>query len=305
MSPHPHTLPIRHLPHRDYDGVLFMGLSRMQPSQWIETDAGLPHYLQHKQVQYATFPDRVFRASASSLPAQQELAQQLRQHLLADQPAHYALQAGQLCYTPTNLTLTDIDPAAPLWSASCWVADDLLLMEQSGGEYCLTAASLCSPTHWSLAEKFGQPMAAIHQPVPGLQQTLTPKIDRFFDHLKPEYPVVRFNWSLQAGSRLARYPEDRQEERDTVDADTPLFYRYERQSLCRLPDTGAIAFTVRVYLHPLQQLASIPGAMASLFTQVDKIQGDLAHYKNIPTLKLALDKYRLYAQDEANEEDVS
>ena len=58
---------------------------------------------------------------------------------------------------------------------------------------------------------------------------------------------MRFNWSLQAYDDLCQRPE-----RGTpVDGSSRLYYRTERQCLTRLPTTGAIAFTIRVYLHPL------------------------------------------------------
>ena len=69
--------------------------------------------------------------------------------------------------------------------------------------------------------------------------------------------MVRTNWALQAGDRLN--PNGTEE--PAVSAETPLYYRSERQSLVRLPGSGAVAFTIRVYLHPLSQLAAVPGAL--------------------------------------------
>ena len=91
---------------------------------------------------------------------------------------------------------------SPLWSLSLLVAEDLLLLERDEDRYRLTAASLCSPSHWRLADKIGRPLTAIHDPVPGIHGALSPRIDRFLDHLRPERPVARFNWSVQADAGL-------------------------------------------------------------------------------------------------------
>ncbi|HAQ78014.1 MAG TPA: DUF3445 domain-containing protein, partial [Hyphomonas sp.] len=47
----------------------------------------------------------------------------------------------------------------PLEAASAMVSDDLCIMVRDAeGLWRLKAASLCTPTYWSLAEKFGKPL---------------------------------------------------------------------------------------------------------------------------------------------------
>jgi hypothetical protein len=161
-------------------------------------------------------------------------------------------------------------------------------MERAEDQYLLTAASLCSPSHWYLAEKFGRPMREIHDPIPGFHPALSSKIDRFFEHLRPDHPVVRFNWAVQAGDSLSQLPH----EAPDVHCDTPLFYRSERQSLVRLPQTGAIAFTIRVYLHPLAMLANAASALPALFAAIDNTPQALRAYKGFDQLAPALEQYR-------------
>ena len=280
----------RYLPHLQHPEVLHMGLCPMQRDDWIETDDALPAYLEHKRRVRALHGDRVYRFVESSLPAQAELAQLLRTHLLRSAGSLYSeLEAGLAC------SLADCSAAGDdevLWDASLWVADDLVLMEEHAGEYCLTAASLCSPSHWRLEEKFGRPMREIHDPIPDFHQSLTPSIDRFFAHLKPSRPVYRFNWSLQSWYGLAQFPD----EASTVDAQTELYYRSERQSLVKLSATGAIAFTIRVYLHPLVSLLETPGALPSMFDAIDATPAALSRYKDFDSLEVALQKYRALAE---------
>ncbi|MCP4790306.1 MAG: DUF3445 domain-containing protein, partial [Gammaproteobacteria bacterium] len=74
-------------------------------------------------------------------------------------------------------------------------------------------------------------------------------------------------------------------------ADTPLFYRMERQSLRRLPGTQAIVFGIRVYLFDMTSLAQIHGALPSLQAAIDGLPPALRGYKNIDYYQPALDKY--------------
>ena len=100
--------------------------------------------------------------------------------------------------------------------------------------------------------------------------------------------MVRFNWAIQADDALAQLPDAE----PPISAETPLFYRTERQSLLRLPTTGAIAFTIRVYLHPVEALHEHPGAMAALLAAVDATPLPLKRYKGFDRLEPALARYR-------------
>lgn len=277
----------RYLPHMEHPEVLLMGLSPLGGESWLETDTDLARYRRHKLEQRELYGDRVYRALPSSQLAQRELASLLLAHLTTGQSDLYQLEGSQLRCRPGQF-LAPLDSPEPLWNCSLWVADDLVIMEQSQGEYRLTAASLCSPSHWRLEDKFGLAMRAIHDPIPGFHQTLTPRIERFFAHLRPDHPVVRYNWSVQAYNNLSQRPEHE----IVVQPGTELFYRTERQSLMRLPHSAAIAFSIRVYLHPLPSLAAIPDALPSLFSAIDATPQALAQYKGFDQLAPALAKYR-------------
>ncbi len=264
----------RYLPHIRNPAVLAMGL-RPLAGPWIEFDRDLPRYLAHKREQRRLRGDAVYRMLPGAEAACAEFATALAAHLEAHPQR------------PASAASTDAAGEA-LWDASMQVADDLVVMERRHGSYCLTAASLCSPSHWRLEDKIGRPMAEIHDPIPGIHAALTPKIDRFFDHLKPERPVERFNWAVQGDDALFWLSDHE----PALPAGTPLFYRSERQTLSRLPASDAIAFTIRVYVHPLETLAATPGALDSLFAAIDGTPPPLAAYKGFPRLQAALAAYR-------------
>lgn len=273
----------RYLPHLDGEDLLAMGLSPMDPARWIEPDGDAARYHHHKLQQRERLGERVHRARADSLPARRELAALLLDHLLADHPDCYRREGETLHCLPGNFRVALVGPE-PLWRASLWVADDLVIMEPREGAYRLTAASLCSASGWRLEDKFDGSLAAVHGPVPDFDRVLLPSVERFFGHLKVERPVVRYNWSLQQGGKLNRRPGR--------EGAGELHYRVERQSLRRLPETGAVVFGIRVYLHPLASLRPLGEALPRLLEAVDRCPPALRRYKGFDRLAPLLEEYR-------------
>jgi hypothetical protein len=58
--------------------------------------------------------------------------------------------------------------------------------------------------------------------------------------------------------------------------------RHERQTLTRMPKTGAILFTVRTYLTPLVDLQDEPDSVAEFMGAVRALPDDMAKYKGRP-----------------------
>ena len=138
-----------------------------------------------------------------------------------------------------------------------------------------------------------------------VESKLQHSMSRFFRRLPIDKPVVRVNYSFQViASPADADPEDPEELSwaltmkgdEDVDEGKPgclrpesetggsysrasnladrtepvdpalVRLRVERQSLRRLPKTGAIVFTIRVYMTPLEELVKepdVPGRMAS------------------------------------------
>jgi hypothetical protein len=76
-------------------------------------------------------------------------------------------------------------------------------------------------------------------------------------------------------------PEDSFGERPRSESATPekLRLRTERQTLRRLPLSGAVVFTIRVYAVSVRQLALEPGEAARLASAVRSWPADVAAYK--------------------------
>ena len=262
------------MPHLRHPEVLNIGMGPMQGA-WLEPACDPEAHRQHKRERRAALGEAVYALVPEWIDAACELAQAILREVNGDETA-----------------LSQAPRSEWLWLASLQVHEDLVVMAPDGDSYTLAAASLCSPSHWRLPEKIGRPMARVHDPIPGIHERLTPRIDRIFHNLRVDTPVQRFNWSIQRDSALFAWPEDHTE---SIDPSTSLFYRVERQTLTRLPASGALAFTIRVHMDPLESLLAHPGAMTALFSAIDATPEALKQYKTFDWLAPALDKYRTMA----------
>jgi len=272
-----------------------MGLLAMPVDEWIEIDEELPAQLREKRALAASRPRDVFRALPGSEPAQEELLGVLAAHLVRVRPDLYRTADGRIEVAPLAESHELAGRAAPLELAGQLVQEDLCLMERGADGWTLTAASVSFPTRWRLADKIGRPLAAIHDPVPGFADKLAAPVARFFDHLKAERPVWRLNWSLLDDPALfqpAGHGRTGRDESVTAEnAGDRLWLRVERQTLRRLPATGAVVFGIRVHRWPLARLAAQPDAAGRLKAAIETLPPALARYKSIPVFGEAVTQW--------------
>ena len=252
-----------------------MGLKRLDSeSIWLDPEADRVHWRAHKLERRWSLGDKVWQLLPEAVAAACELAD-----LVADTVFVPISRAGLRAFRPEER----------LWQATLAIPEDLVIMVPDGEVYRLGAASLCSPSHWRLEEKIGRSMREIHDPIPGIHDVLSPRIDRFFATQREDFPIERYNWALQDDTALYALPTH---DEAPAAADAGLWYRVERQTLRRLPETGALAFTIRVYMHPLASLLAVEGALPALLAAVDATPPTLADYKGFDRLAPALARWR-------------
>lgn len=239
---------VRHLPFAA--GTLRMGLSPIPEVEWLEFGDDFEVQMAAKRDLLAARREAVLRFAPSAEEASSEALEMIREALRLHHP-------GRSDVTPEG--------SHPLEMAARLVQEDLCLLERSDDGYRLGAGCVCFPSNWSLAEKFGQPVRAIHGPVPGFDPGLAAPVDRFFERLAAGHIVMRFNWLVHDT------PELHQVDRVPDDAPIPvehagerLWLRVERQTLRRLPKNGAVLFTIRTHVHPIGDAITTPAAARGL-----------------------------------------
>jgi hypothetical protein len=151
--------------------------------------------------------------------------------------------------------------------AALAVHEDLCLLSKREGEevYRLLGAAVAWPSDWHPAEKIGLPLRALHAPIAGYEEQLATGVDRFMETLRPGPIYGRCNWFIAATGERRWLPDRPPAEafaHVTPDnAASTLFVRSERQTLRRLPQTGAILFAIGIYVETLGSLSPANIAM--------------------------------------------
>ncbi|MDX2482773.1 MAG: DUF3445 domain-containing protein [Pseudodonghicola sp.] len=137
----------------------------------------------------------------------------------------------------------------PMGALGRLVQEDLCLLQKREGddEHVLTAAALCFPASWMLAEKVMRPLTAIHVPVAEYDANIAARVQRLFDGVQPDRPLWRFN-ALWYGDPDLHQPRSATERRPEGGKGSTDFLRSERQSVLRLPRTRAVVFSIHTFV---------------------------------------------------------
>ncbi|EDQ31448.1 Protein of unknown function (DUF3445) [Hoeflea phototrophica DFL-43] len=273
--------------HTPYDGSappFAIGLARLDPETWLDIDSNLPSYIAEKHRLTRERYEDVFVAEPGTEDAQREVHDLIRSHLGGRFPSAGPTPPG------TALTAPDGTPLPLLHQAALGVQEDLVLMRKGETGWLLAAASVCFPSSWNLREKFGHPMHIIHGPVPGFAQGTRNAglIERMFDNLRVDMPVVRWNWSVYGDAEL--FHQHGHEKGEGRFGPGPIasnvYLRLERQTLRKLPESGDIVFTIRIYIDPLTVLETHPEGprlASAIADQVKALSPAERAYKGLAT----------------------
>ncbi|MGN6423907.1 MAG: heme-dependent oxidative N-demethylase family protein [Asticcacaulis sp.] len=250
--------------HTPYDGshkLFTIGVKPLDPAGWIAVDDTLLAYLDEKDRLAERAPETIFVMEPGTEAAQAEVLTLLADHLPERWPGIYQRLGPQIDIVPAFRRVRLDTPYPPLLIAGGLVQEDLVLMRRGEDGWRLAAAHLCFPSSWRLHEKFGKALQEIHAPVPdfGRDTRNANIIERMFDNLRTEQPVYRWNWSLHADDAL-HHPHSAGQWRFGDERIDNLYFRLERQTLRKLPVSGDILFTIRIFLDPLTEMERLPNA---------------------------------------------
>lgn len=266
---------------------LQMGLKALDLGDWIELGPDSPAQMAERRCLLADRRADVLAGLPGSEEAQRELLDCLVEHLLARFPDRFQ-RTGDAIREPWTGSAHPVRRSAePLATVGGLVPEDVCLLEAGPEGYRLTAAVLCFPSHWWLADKLGRPLDLIHAPVPGYEAALAPAVNRFFAGIRVERPVWRLNWSLHDTAALFLPTPDHEPE-PSSEGERGWWLRIERQTLRRLPVSGAVAFTIRTHLEPLAQVVREQGAAEALAGRIRELPPAMLAYKGLTTIRTPL-----------------
>lgn len=254
-----------YLPFMDARAARPPGLAPLDMRDWTVRHADFDAQMAYRRRLLAERPEAVLGLLPEGEDAAAELLEALLAHLGQPRP------------------LTAAERASPLAAIGRLTVEDFCLLTEdaASGEYRLVAAVLCFPSRWLLSEKLGRPMTPIHHPVPGYAGDLARRVNRVMAALHRDRPLVRVNWSVHPTAELFLPASATAQAPDH--APSGRFYlRTERQTLIRLPRTGAIAFGIKTSVTPLERLSppvlsGLVAALAGLDPETVAYKGGRAH----------------------------
>jgi len=214
------------LPHARGGGALKIGLKKLDEDEWLQPGPDISQ----RAAGFRAFPQGI-RIAPEGEAAGEELAAMLG--LSGGLPEAAAAHHEDMC---------------------------LLTRREDEEVYRLVGAAAAWPSDWSPAEKIGLPMRGLHAPIHGYEEQLATGVDRFMAKLKPGAIYGRGNWFIAAADAMrwkAEAADIAFAGATPENAGETLFVRCERQTLRRFPETGAILFTIGVYVEPLGVLPDI------------------------------------------------
>ena len=212
---------------------------------WIVVDDAYAAQMAERAQLMATKPDAIH----ATTPGAEAAIEELREVVLDALPAGFARDSGVVTCPDGRQVREDGPPLAVL---NAVVQEDLLLLDRRGAEHVLIAGLLCFPAHWTLSQKIGRPLTRIHRPIPAYDDALAGRVQRLFDRAPPGRPMWRAN-VLPHDEAILHRPRPEGATRPT--SRPPRYIRSERQTILRLPQTGAVLFAVHTYVVPVERLS--------------------------------------------------
>lgn len=230
----------------DTTGTRLPGIAPLQPDAWLVRDDAYGAQMALRDRLLSERRDAVLALTEAARPAAAELLAAVLDHVARD--AGYQVGA-EVVIRPDGNTVT-IDRDDPLGTAGRLVQEDLCLLEKAPGdaEHVLTGAVLCFPAGWTLAEKIGRPLIRIHVPVKAYDDDIAKRVQRLFDGVRVGQPLWRYNALGYVDPSLFQPRHEGVPKYGT--ASEQRYVRSERQTILRLPETGAVVFGIHTYVVP-------------------------------------------------------
>jgi dimethylamine monooxygenase subunit A len=288
LPPEAFYLPFETGPYR-----MAMSLVTVPDAEWFELDARYVDEMAERRRLLAERHDDVFGVLPEAEAASREVLQRIVAYLTTQFPYWFALDGGTLFNRLTDESWHLGDPPChPLELAGRLVQEDLCIIHSDGDAARFTAAVLCFPSRWRLHEKLGRPLTAVHGPVPFYAQRLATPVDRFMAKVKPGHIASRLNWSVLDDAAMyqpgGKWREATNAAVTAENAGDMLYLRVERQTLTRLPQSGAVLFGIRVHSYPLVAAITTATAAARLAEAVRALPEETVHYKSLKAFGPAL-----------------
>lgn len=228
------------IPHNPLEPAKLPGIQPLDPGQWLVPDDAFAGQMALREELLAQSRDYVLMLDEGCRPAAQELLNCVLEQRYQGARDRVTRPDG------AQVHLNWEDPLATLGRIT---QQDFCILQRPEGsdEHVLTGAILCFPASWTLAEKFMRPLIGIHDTVDSYDDNIARRVQRLFDGVQVGRPLWRFN-ALWYKSPELYSPRSIHDRRDVSHGQDAPYMRSEQQVILRLPDTGAVVFSIHTYM---------------------------------------------------------
>ena len=219
------------------------GTRPISPDEWIICDDAFSQQMALRDKLIETKKDKVLAISDEAQEAAVELLKMTLDFCVSK--LGYKKNVNKII-RPDKVSV-EIDLNEPMTFLGRLVQNDFCILQKKDNEHVLTAAALCFPASWSLEEKFLKPLIDIHIPVKAYDGNIAKRVQRLFDGLQINRPVWRFNALYYEDPNLFQ-PRSVNQPRRKPGPDKVKYFRSERQTIIKLPESGAIIFGIHTFV---------------------------------------------------------
>lgn len=264
-----------------------MSLAKMEADWWLELHREYVDTIRAREQLFEKHGAMVLQTLPGSEIACKELMEMCVQFLCARYPqyfrvdTHHSVLWNGILHTQTHLKSTP-----PMEVLLHNIPEDfaLMLRDPETGLYTLRAGMVMSSLGWTLGNKMGLPLAAIHSPVPDYQLKMQFSMDRYFSKTPTEKPIQRGSWGLEIHKPLYMPPGDphcklrlAQNPSHTI---SDIHLRVDWQTLRRLPLSGAIVFNFKGIFTPVAEFKDEPRIPSLVLKVLREGKKNLMEYKD-------------------------
>lgn len=242
------TLP--YAPWMDPAAWRLPGTQPLDESTWLVTDDAYQAQMAYRDRLIAERPQAVHALRPEARAAARECLEVVLRFL--PNLAGYVVEEAQVI-RPDGVRVR-IDRDMPLITIGRLIQEDVCLMLPTTGEHVLGGAILCFPASWTLSQKIGRPLMRIHAPVRKYDDDVGRRVQRLFDAIRVGRPMWRANAHLEDSPEL--FATRREEEPHPPKSTAPPYLRSERQTLRRLPESGAVVFAIHTWMVAVDALSA-------------------------------------------------
>lgn len=267
-----------------------MSIFKLDINHWLDMDKWYVHYLQEKH----RLTGKNGIAACDWLPESSEACQELLdtvvQHLVHRYPKLFTMTSSTLVHNHVTNEEVDLTADHPLHMLSKLTKEDFYIAQRrEDGMHYLTAAEVPFPGgSFSIQDKIGKHINAIHEPVPYYKEKLQPSMERFFGRMKVNEPVERASWYITWDYNLdvSHVYNEKTTQEDVRKVPFDKFVvRVERQTLRRLPKSRAIIFTNHPVYYKICDMKDEPFVPSILKKVLFEAPQDIIKYKSYPLIR--------------------